>query len=179
MMQQIKDEVSDVSEVELRYSDSEVEEKKILQRQIKEEVNDALEEVPHHNDYTAEYKNNFIKMPPIEICENQMLALGYHPDLNPIELIWNLINAKVADNNTDHVSLSTLKSLTRDSIGAITVNDWKNSVQKVKAIQETYWKRDALVEEEMERLIINPGLDSSDESGEETDTATKRMDNAM
>ncbi|PSN53932.1 hypothetical protein C0J52_02406 [Blattella germanica] len=97
----------------------------------------------------------------------------YHPDMNTIELIWNLVKAKVAYNNTDHVSLLTLKSLSCDSIGAITVNDWKNSVQKVKSIQETYWKRDLLVEEEMERLIINPGLDSSDELGEETATGSE------
>ncbi|PSN49870.1 hypothetical protein C0J52_14140 [Blattella germanica] len=83
------------------------------------------------------------------------------------------MKAKFADNNTDHVSLSTLKSLTHDSIGTITVNDWKNSVQKVKSIQETYWKRDALVEEKMERLIINPGQGSSDRSGEDITTGSK------
>ena len=91
MMQQIKDEVevSDVSEVELRYSDSEVEEKKILQIQIKEEVNDVLEG-PVHNDYTAEYKNNFIKMPPIEICENQVNIIPYW-DQHIVDGIFNLL----------------------------------------------------------------------------------------
>jgi len=100
----------------------------------------------------------------------QVLRLPpYSCDLNPIELIWNLLKQKIAAHNVSSVPLSTLKEMTRNDIREITQEDWVKACNKVKKIEDDYWRRDALMEEAIDNLIINVGFDSSDDEISEAD----------
>lgn len=91
----------------------------------------------------------------------------YHPDLNPIELIWNMVKRKVSEKNMSRVPLSELKQNTRDAFSTITKDDWIGAIQHVNQISDDYWTRDGLLEEELDRIIINVGIDSTDESSDD------------
>ncbi|XP_069675935.1 uncharacterized protein [Periplaneta americana] len=98
--------------------------------------------------------------------ENGFTVLRLPPhncDLNPMELIWNLLKQRTADKNVSSVTFKQLREVTSQCISDITEQDWKRACAKVKAIQEEYWYRDALMEEEIERIITDVGLVSSDE----------------
>ncbi|KAJ4447320.1 hypothetical protein ANN_09324 [Periplaneta americana] len=71
------------------------------------------------------------------------------------------------------------------------VEDWQKASDKVKTIEEDYWRRDALMEQEIEQIMINVGLSTSDdvdnnceascnesEGGSTTDTAGSSRDMA-
>ncbi|PSN52480.1 hypothetical protein C0J52_11236 [Blattella germanica] len=91
----------------------------------------------------------------------------YHPDLNPIELIWNMVKRKVSEKNMSRVPLSELKQNTRDAFSTITKVDWIGAIRHVNQISDDCWTRDGLLEEELDRIIINVGIDSTDESSDD------------
>ncbi|PSN55580.1 hypothetical protein C0J52_12117 [Blattella germanica] len=91
----------------------------------------------------------------------------YHPDLNPIELIWNMVKRKVSEKNMSRVPLSELKQNTRDAFSTITKDDWIGAIRHVNQISDDYWTRDGLLEEELDRIIINVDIDSTDESSDD------------
>ncbi|KAJ4451609.1 hypothetical protein ANN_03078 [Periplaneta americana] len=70
------------------------------------------------------------------------------------------------------------KQRTSQSISEISKEDWIKCCQLVKHIEDEYWRRDALIEEKVERIVINIGIVSSDKDemdydrpGSSTDTA--------
>ncbi|PSN43303.1 hypothetical protein C0J52_21521 [Blattella germanica] len=65
------------------------------------------------------------------------------------------------------VPLSELKQNTRDAISTITKDDWIGAIRHVNQISDDYWTRDGLLEEELDRIIINVGIDSTDESSDD------------
>ncbi|KAJ4430692.1 hypothetical protein ANN_19283 [Periplaneta americana] len=108
----------------------------------------------------------------------------YHCDLNPIELVWNLVKQNIESKNAGSISLPVLKQMTAQSISEISKEDWIKCCHSVKHIEDEYWCCDALMEEEVERIVINIGIVSSDEECDEdemdydrpgrgTDTADK------
>ncbi|KAJ4427968.1 hypothetical protein ANN_23981 [Periplaneta americana] len=54
-----------------------------------------------------------------------------------------------------------------ECIHNIDVEDWQKACDKVKTIEEDYWLRDALMEQEIEQIIINVGLSTSDDEGDD------------
>lgn len=55
-----------------------------------------------------------------------------------------------------------MKQMTAQSISEISKEVWIKFCQSVKHIEDEYWRRDALMEEEVERVVINIGIVSSD-----------------
>ncbi|PSN44022.1 hypothetical protein C0J52_16975 [Blattella germanica] len=49
----------------------------------------------------------------------------------------------------------------------ITKDDWIGAIRHVNQISDDYWTRDGLLEEELDRIIINVGIDSTDESSDD------------
>lgn len=94
----------------------------------------------------------------------------YHPDLNPIELIWNMVKMKVSEKNMSHVSLSDLRNMTSEAVGKITKEDWEKAVAHANKIADEYRKRDDLLETAVEVIVITVGLESSDEDSDNTET---------
>lgn len=86
----------------------------------------------------------------------------YNCDLNPIELIWGILKQKVALNNVSGMTLPTLKVATMNAISEISQEQWVSACNHVKKLEEEYWRRDGLMDEEIDRLIIH--FDSSDNS---------------
>ncbi|KAJ4440554.1 hypothetical protein ANN_08699 [Periplaneta americana] len=69
--------------------------------------------------------------------------------------------------NVKPCSLTKLKQLTSECIHNIDVEDWQKACDKVKTIKEDYWRRDALMEQEIEQITINVGLSTSDDEGDD------------
>ncbi|CAG2238277.1 unnamed protein product [Mytilus edulis] len=91
----------------------------------------------------------------------------YHPNLNPIEMKWNKVKQSVASRNVTHRIADVLK-LVHEAVAEITVSDSEKTCRHVANIEEDYRKKDIVIEEQMERLIIDIA-DSSDSDGDNGD----------
>lgn len=96
----------------------------------------------------------------------------YHPDLNPIEMIWGIIKNHVAQKNVTNKMDDTI-ALCKNKIEEISVDEWKKVCNKVIQLEIDYLEKEHLIDETTERLIIHLGSDSEDsDSGEESDEDT-------
>lgn len=101
--------------------------------------------------------HNILRLPP------------YHPDLNPIELVWGDIKAESRQILSS--SIDEKKKVCETLFAKYTVEKWAKCCAHVKQIEEEYFKNDALIDERMDEIIIRLGSDSESESSEEeTDT---------
>ncbi|KAJ8884470.1 hypothetical protein PR048_016327 [Dryococelus australis] len=97
----------------------------------------------------------------------------YHCDLNSIELIWNIVKQKISASDVSKLSLSIMKQPTHCRLSEVTPGDWKKACQHVRNIEQEYWQGEELMEQEIEIIVINTGLESSDdESDQEIYVAT-------
>lgn len=86
----------------------------------------------------------------------------YHCELNPIEEVWSLMKHKVAVRNVEQKITNTLKFV-EESFAEINQLQWNNYCAHVKKVQEDYWKKDGLIDEVFEEIIIVVNENSSDE----------------
>ncbi|KAJ4446742.1 hypothetical protein ANN_13439 [Periplaneta americana] len=68
--------------------------------------------------------------------------------------------------------------MTAQSISEISKEVWIKCCQSVKHIEDECWRRDALMEEEVERVVINIGIVSSDEDEMDYDRPDSSTDTA-
>uniref|UniRef100_A0A8D8U0L3 Tc1-like transposase DDE domain-containing protein n=1 Tax=Cacopsylla melanoneura TaxID=428564 RepID=A0A8D8U0L3_9HEMI len=87
----------------------------------------------------------------------------YHPDLNPIELIWSQLKGRVAKRNVNF-SMSEVTKLVTEECNAITEEDWRRCCNHTRKIEEAYMEREPLLDVMSEEIIIHLGKDSSSES---------------
>lgn len=90
----------------------------------------------------------------------------YHPDLNPIELVWGDITTQaqegqVAKTEVDS-NLDKKKNRLEQLFAKFSVEKWVNCDKHVQTIENEYRQHDRIVDEEMDRFIIN--LEDSDSS---------------
>lgn len=105
----------------------------------------------------AEHGHNALRLPP------------YHPDLNPIEMIWSLIKNHVALKNTTF-KLNDCIALVHEKITEITTEDWAKRCQHARDVEDKYMENEATLDDMTERFIIDLGADSSDsEDNDEPD----------
>lgn len=87
----------------------------------------------------------------------------YHPDLNPIELIWATIKNAVAKLNVTF-KLDDVSRLAQIEFAKITPVEWKKRCDHVIKIEDNYLENEHFVDIQTEELIINLGEDSDSES---------------
>ena len=89
-----------------------------------------------------------------------------HPELNPIELACSVVKGYVAKHN-QKFTLKEVEALVPEAINTVTPAMWSKFCGHTKKVEEEYWKKDGLVEDVVEELLINVGSDSDDESSDE------------
>lgn len=89
----------------------------------------------------------------------------YHPELNPIEMIWSEIKRYVAEKNITF-NLNNTKQLCEEKLSAMTASDWDKRCTHVVKIEKEYLEKEAVVDEAIDRLIINIGQESSSDSSD-------------
>lgn len=85
----------------------------------------------------------------------------YHPELNPIELIWAEVKNWVATNNTTF-TIEDVKQLTVQKFGEITRESWQKKCDHVKKVEEDYVTSQPQIENAVENFIIQLGGETSD-----------------
>lgn len=86
----------------------------------------------------------------------------YHPDLNPIELIWATVKHNVGARNVTF-KLDDARMIAEEEFSKITPEDWKKRCDHVIKVEDKYMEHEVFVDNlsEVEPLIINL-QDSSD-----------------
>ena len=98
----------------------------------------------------AEHGHTALRLPP------------YHPDLNPIELIWSDVKEWVGQRNTTF-KINEVERLCRQRFEEIGREKWENVCSHVDKIEQHYFEKDGLVENRIEQILIqDDGVDSSD-----------------
>lgn len=67
----------------------------------------------------------------------------YHPQLNPIELVWAKVKGRVAEKNTTF-KMCDVQNLTREAISTINKEYWRKCEDHVLREEDGYWQRDGL-----------------------------------
>ncbi|XP_046685395.1 uncharacterized protein LOC124371124 [Homalodisca vitripennis] len=92
----------------------------------------------------------------------------YHPDLNPIELIWSLLKERVAKKNVTF-NINTVEQLVKETCDSITQEDWRKRCDHTISVEQTYMELERQIDEMTERIVVRLGEDSdSDEWDEES-----------
>ena len=101
----------------------------------------------------------------------------YHPDLNPIEMVWSQVKGIVAQKNTT-CRVNDVMQLANDAFQQITVQDWENHCRHVRTIEERYRQNDIVIDNAIDDVIIDladdsesSGDDSADDSFSEDDSS--------
>ncbi|XP_018569175.1 uncharacterized protein LOC108909344 [Anoplophora glabripennis] len=100
--------------------------------------------------------------------ENGHVALRlppYHPDLNPIEMVWAQVKNSVAKKNV-LFKLEAVKTLTEEEFLSVTVEDWMKCCQDVVKVEDNYLQNEIRVDMVVEDLIITAS-DSESSTGED------------
>lgn len=104
----------------------------------------------------AQHGHTVLRLPP------------YHPELNPIELIWGKVKNSVAAKNTTF-KLEDIRKLLEAEFEAVDSNYWKKCCSKVVAIEDEYLKNEISTDIVTEELIIHLGSSSSSNSESDED----------
>ena len=123
---------------------------------------ELYEIVKNHKDENPSYRLDTL----LEEKGHKVLRLPpYHPELNPIEKIWACVKDYVATRNTKF-TLQYVEELAREKFEAITAEDWAALCEHCNRVAEEYMKKDNIVDDAIEKFIINVGSDDSEEESE-------------
>lgn len=93
----------------------------------------------------------------------------YHPDLNPIELIWAEVKNHVASKNVQ-CSIERIKSLAEEKFSLIGTEEWAKRCNHVRKIEDEYTSAEPMIDNLVESMVISLGnSDSEDEEDELSD----------
>lgn len=87
----------------------------------------------------------------------------YHCDLNPIEQIWAIVKRRIAEKNVSQMP-SEIASITETAFSTITPEEWSNVCMHVQKIEEKYFKSDRLLDNEMDKFVIDFHGDTTESS---------------
>ena len=115
----------------------------------------------YHTDRIAHQYGHKVVRLPISHCE-----------LNPIEMAWATVKDFIRKNNTTF-RLSDVQSLIPAAFDEVTSSQWERMRRHVTKVEDDYWEKDGLLEEEMEEFVISlGGPDSSDDDDSDDDDYT-------
>lgn len=115
----------------------------------------------------ASHGHTVLRLPPY-MCE-----------LNAVELAWAKIKRLVREKNTTgDLSLKMLTELTESAISSVTKQDWEGYCKHVEKEEEQYWKKDCILPDLVDSIIINLGGTSSD-SDSDNDSDNSSTDSAV
>ncbi|KAJ4427109.1 hypothetical protein ANN_24724 [Periplaneta americana] len=103
-----------------------------------------------------EHGHSVLRLPP------------YHPDLNPLEMIWADAKQWVANRNTTF-KIADVMALCRQSFEEIRVDKWKNVCRHSEKVKSDYFEMEGLVEDAIERIAftVNNSSDTNDSESED------------
>lgn len=102
----------------------------------------------------SEHGHSVLRLPP------------YHPDLNPIEMMWATIKNYVAKHNVSF-KIDDCIQLVNDKVASITKDEWVSRCNHVKKIEADYRAQEPIIDNLCEQFIINLGEDSDDSSDDD------------
>lgn len=103
----------------------------------------------------AEHNHSVLRLPP------------YHPDLNPIEMIWAVLKNYVASKNTTF-NLNHCIELVKEKMSQITSEEWRKRCEHARDIEDKYMVNEAAVDAISERFVINVQDDSDSDSSNDS-----------
>lgn len=92
----------------------------------------------------------------------------YHPDLNPIELIWADVKGFVASKNVS-CNFSQVQKITEDKIASMCQGDWTMKCEHVKKIENDYLANEGGIDSFIDSFVISLEDDSDSEETDEDD----------
>ena len=95
--------------------------------------------------------------------------MAYHPDLNPIEMIWGKVKNWAAANNTTF-KLSDVKQLVEKKFSEMGVEDWVPFCDHVENIEKEYIEKDKIMDTEDFSFIIS--LSHSDDESDSSSASS-------
>lgn len=128
--------------------------------------------VPELYKLILQYKPRFVRYELDELVatnEHVVLRLPpYHPDLNPIELIWAEVKNYVASRNIQ-CSFESIKSLAEEKFNLIGASEWAKKCDHVKKIENDYASAEPRIDDLVDSMIISLGNSDSDSSEDDAD----------
>lgn len=119
-----------------------------------------------------ENKPRYVKYVLDDILEKEghsVLRLPpYHPDLNPIEMIWAEVKNFVASHNTTF-KMSDVQKLCEEKFATISPDDWKSRCEHVKNTEKEYAAKEPAIDDITESFIISVDDNTSDDEGNSED----------
>lgn len=112
----------------------------------------------------AEAGHSTLRLPP------------YHPDLNPIEMIWAVVKAHIKKKNVKF-TLDSVKELAIEKFSDISTNDWKARCAHVEKVEEEYLAAESLTDSITDSFVISLNADSDSEDCDSPDDDVSGDDN--
>lgn len=85
----------------------------------------------------------------------------YHPELNPIEMIWGIVKNYVASQNVTF-NLEDARKLAEEKFNQINEETWNKVCDHVKSTEQKFWENEHVMDIITDSLVIHVKNDSSD-----------------
>ena len=92
----------------------------------------------------------------------------YHPDLNPIELVWAQLKKIVSSRNFTN-KLNDVLEMTKAAFIEISVQNWENYCKHVINVEEEYTRKDIVIDQEMDNFVIELADDTCSSNSDDQD----------
>jgi hypothetical protein len=99
----------------------------------------------------AEHSHSVLRLPP------------YHPDLNPVELIWESVKEYVARKNVSF-RLDDAMKLAEEKFNIITKEEWSSRCNNARQSEQNYLRLEPIIDDISEQIVINLQSDSDNSS---------------
>ena len=97
----------------------------------------------------------------------------YHCNFNPIELIWGQVKGYVAKRNVTFKS-GDIKFLFLEAVNCVMPENWTKACQHAKKEEDFYREKIGILDEVMDRFVIN--LDDTDDDGDSDEEDNEEME---